>query len=616
MAKQLVNPVERHIEKLIVAVAGLLLIGSIVKYGVTSPNGIELGGETVTPATINDRVASTATSIQERIRSARVEVDQLDPLFDDFEAELAPLEPVTLASVAPLRPETPIVDSPETPVGQKELVKAVVPDAPQLASGRSTFAVSSQSGLASLEILDWVTVTSLFNAKHQADVQKLAYGAQYGDIAVGPFDLQRRAQRSDGSWSEDDWEMVEPWPTAEVPAPPNIVLVQEGERFTVPADVSSNLDIFVERISRPEMQIDILRPLMPDVRNGTPWKFPILTTYEDVLRQDDYYLFPDDPPSQFPPDRYGLRAQPARAAAAQAKTIADRLKEIETMMKKARENCEEGLAIDAHNVAFDLARSDAASPSEKQRAAQLQARADQLQGDIRRDVMTGRCKVGAMAGGDGEKTKRVPPPVQQFWIHDANASSVKPGRTYEYRVRTRVLNQLSGDPTKFADPQDATRVWAVSDWSEPSSALTIPPSVEYFVISDDAKKEELSIEIYQWADGVWVKDRFRFGIGDRIKGESRQKVPSIDDPTVPDNAIVRFNGSAIVVAADFDRTFRDHGRGSSRQGFTIGKPENATVAVFVDDEGRLIERYVPLDKAHPGKRAAGQRVDTGARLWR
>ena len=38
MAKQLVNPLERHVEKAVVGVAGVILIGVIAQYVVSSPN--------------------------------------------------------------------------------------------------------------------------------------------------------------------------------------------------------------------------------------------------------------------------------------------------------------------------------------------------------------------------------------------------------------------------------------------------------------------------------------------------------------------------------------------------------------------------------------------------
>ncbi|MCH7632724.1 MAG: hypothetical protein IIB59_05885, partial [Planctomycetes bacterium] len=60
MAKQLVNPLERHVEKAVVGLAALLLLGVIARYLVTTPNQIELGGETVTPRTIDAKVAQKA----------------------------------------------------------------------------------------------------------------------------------------------------------------------------------------------------------------------------------------------------------------------------------------------------------------------------------------------------------------------------------------------------------------------------------------------------------------------------------------------------------------------------------------------------------------------------
>ena len=44
MAKQLVNPVERHVEKAIASVAAIVLIGVIARYFVMSPNQLEIGG--------------------------------------------------------------------------------------------------------------------------------------------------------------------------------------------------------------------------------------------------------------------------------------------------------------------------------------------------------------------------------------------------------------------------------------------------------------------------------------------------------------------------------------------------------------------------------------------
>ncbi len=49
MAKQLVNPIERHVEKGILGLSVLLLIAAVAMFLVTTPNQFELEGTNVTP---------------------------------------------------------------------------------------------------------------------------------------------------------------------------------------------------------------------------------------------------------------------------------------------------------------------------------------------------------------------------------------------------------------------------------------------------------------------------------------------------------------------------------------------------------------------------------------
>ena len=70
MAKQLVNPIERHVEKAVLGLTGLALAAVIALYLVTSPNQIELGQEKVSPSTIDGKVAKKAADVVGRIRAA------------------------------------------------------------------------------------------------------------------------------------------------------------------------------------------------------------------------------------------------------------------------------------------------------------------------------------------------------------------------------------------------------------------------------------------------------------------------------------------------------------------------------------------------------------------
>ena len=53
MAKQMINPVERHFEKGVLGAAVLMLIGIIALYLISSPNQLEIDGQKATPSTID-----------------------------------------------------------------------------------------------------------------------------------------------------------------------------------------------------------------------------------------------------------------------------------------------------------------------------------------------------------------------------------------------------------------------------------------------------------------------------------------------------------------------------------------------------------------------------------
>ena len=101
MAKQLVGPVERHLEKAVLGVAGILLLGAIGGYLVTSPNQLEVGGETVSPKTIDAKVVRKATDVRRRIETARPTEPEFEPLYDVFEQELDPFKRANLPLEAP-----------------------------------------------------------------------------------------------------------------------------------------------------------------------------------------------------------------------------------------------------------------------------------------------------------------------------------------------------------------------------------------------------------------------------------------------------------------------------------------------------------------------------------
>ena len=125
MAKQLVGPLERHVEKAIVGIAGLILIAVIAKYVVTAPNQLEVGGELVDPATVDKKVADKAAEVRDRIANHDPEDETPELLYGEFVKSLDPYPSNQLALEAPrgvvFGPAVPIIDPPEAIKGQKKL---------------------------------------------------------------------------------------------------------------------------------------------------------------------------------------------------------------------------------------------------------------------------------------------------------------------------------------------------------------------------------------------------------------------------------------------------------------------------------------------------------------
>ncbi len=615
MAKQLVNPVERHVEKAVLAIGVLLLIGVVVRYLATSPNQLEVGGKWASPKTIDAQLALKAATVRDSIKRAQPQEEMPEQLFSVFEEELDPFKsqklPLTLPTAVAIGPEVPIVDRGGPVEGQTELATVMQTDEPAVTYGRSTYRFLDEDDRERRSEANWVTISALFDVKTQMAEQRRLYGVKRKEVIFGPVELQRRACRDDGSWSDDDWESVEPWswPPLETPRQPEINLVQDGDRIVVQSGDQERFERFFERLRDPLRQLDLLRPLLPEIANGTTWMFPSIppVAYRGVLDMDDQYLSPNDPPSANPEDRYKKEVDEEVARVdvlTAAERIAKEFEEADRLLRSARDNCLVDEAVMAYNIGFEIARDREAGPSDKNKAARLIERAQQTESDVKRRMARGECARGRTTSKEDEEeeAKREPLPIQQIWVHDAKPGSVESGKTYQYRLRPQIYNRLAGQPGKFRNPADAATVYIPGEWSEPVE-VSVEPDRLFYVTSKDQRKHQVAVEFYRWFEGIWVKARGKLSVGDVLKLQKRVDVPSWEDPTTAENTQVDFIADATVLDIDFDRDYWERKRGRTRSGIKFNPASKNCCAVFVDSKGRLQERFVATDKGHPHKRA-------------
>jgi hypothetical protein len=561
MAKQLVSPVERHLEKAILGVAGILLLGAIAKYLVTSPNQLEMGGEAVSPNTIDEKVAEKAAVVRLAIRNARPPESGVEPLYEVLIDVLDPFRHAGLSieapAAVPIGPEVPTVDKVVIRAGEKKLVEMMKLGKPIVRHGRSTFIRDSDgTGGDSFPPADWVTVSAVFNVEQQMQRQMHEYGPKRNEVIFGRVEMQRRARRDDGSWSED-----------------------------------------------------VIRPLPLDVQDGTAWGVPIITSRRDVLLQDYEYLYPNQPLEGEPDDRYPDAPTEVTGAIDVDRTpqqiIKGLLEESRQYLELAQQTRSLGDVTKAYNRAFSAKQHPAATRRDKTDADGLMRRANQLEDDIKRGIRPGRRHEPVRPGPVEKTQERLH--SQQLWIHDAWPGSIKNGNTYQYRLRVWIYNCLAGEPNKFSDPHDAKTVFIEGPWSEPTDPVMIELDTYYFVTNSDAKKDIVSIEMCKWFEGVWVKDRFKFKVGDALNDSSRQKVPPLEGGEGFDMPLITFAADASIVDIDHQRRHRERKR-AGRGGVKFEPLSPTCSVVFVDSEGRLHERFLPTDKGHPAKATVLARV--------
>jgi hypothetical protein len=620
MAKQLVNPIERHVEKIVVAISAAALLGAAALFLISSPNKLELGGAMVTPTTIDNAVANRAEEIRDRIRRHKPTSVVPEPLADEFVAATQQPPASVYVAAAPILPPVPQIDPPITKVADFTLVRVVTPAKPAVTSGRSTVDLGAETGNTLFRPLDWATVSAIFDRKTQSDLQKHAYGASNGVIYIAPPEIQRRSQRPDGMWSDDDWTTVSLAPTG-LPLPLPTLEVEDGANGPmIPLEQRKDLERVLFELTSTVEHRDRLRPLFHTIVNGDPWSFPVLTTYTDVLKQDDELLFPDKPPSESMDDIYELLGGGGEAAAAAdlspAQQAAANMQLAKDTLARAKKERSKYDARSASNLFFEIQQDPAANAGMRNEAKKLLQEAEQLVSQFERAEVTGRGnQAGGQAPGDAsDAPARQLLPTQQLWVHDGREGSIQGGKTYQYRMRFRIYNLFAGEAGKFEDPNDATKVLVASDWSPPSDPISFEPWEAYFVTAEDKTKVQAGFEFFRWFYGAWVKSRrHKFGIGDTVKVAQKTTVPSLLTPGKSDSVEVEYSAGATVLDIDFTRAYRERRKGSSPGGVRFAAPRDETAVVLVDAKGQLTERMVRRDKNHPGKKALADKTYKGSR---
>jgi len=593
MAKQAVGSFERHVEKGVLGVAALLVFVSVGYYGVRSPNSLEINGQPAGPGEIDERVRDAARSLRARIQAAKPKVElPEDPLPElTGRSNLLASNGVSPAwpPAVPLMPRIPDVGF--KLAGETVLANVLPPSKPQCLFGRSTVDLVPSVGIGEepygyedeegffYEPVNWVTVAVVFDRREQ---QRLCREAGYEpgrrQAYVVGVELQRRRRLPDGTWPEQ-WEDEPHYAPVLPPFPPEIQLVEFNDQLVADNDSRETVRKYFDLIK--DRQVEVLRPLFPEVIHGDKWRLPSFPGLS-IKDLDAEFLEYDDERD------YGIEPEPDKKEEEEAKTPRARQKEelarIEALFKQ-------GKLDDALGRATDLKRDPQLLRATEKELEKLIPEIEQAI----RDRERGRRRNPPTDEENEEEEIRRMAPRQVIWVHDADHRSVEGGAVYEYRLRVLLYNRYAAAPGELKEPRDAERIFLRGPWSAPSDPVSIPRDTRFFLAAGSPKSRDgVKVHAFKWFEGNWVEHKQTISVGEPIGGEHRVTI-TLPDGT-RDHPPVNFDTGAVVVDIDYDRSVRAR-RTSRRDGSIKFEVADTIALVYADAEGNLHERLLELDRS-------------------
>ncbi|MEQ9616553.1 MAG: hypothetical protein RLN60_00805 [Phycisphaerales bacterium] len=467
-----INPIERHIEKFVLVVFGLVLLGLLVMQFLGSPNAIEVKGRTYAPGDAREPVQQLAQQKKGQIESLTPAPELAGDLPDyvtPFQAALAgqggtDVEIASLGSPTIRRPETaggtdlPGVQNDEnllhiaskpTPAGPivapfegavDPLVALPIADmVPQF--GDQPYDLRGVSIQTSFDVGSFKS--SLNNPPSNRNRLPLDWMR-----TIQILDVEYARQRMvDGEWVDDG--VVPPMP---------------GRRSLRGAIADPNVrPVDLQDILRAERdaRADIRSPELYTMIAGLPWVAPadyakvrrtlpdaaLVTRLRNVIRSLDTDI-----------ERKTAQRADVNDPEGRGRGTAERLDREIQNAKTERENTVAQLA--------ELGVDETGNPIE-----QAMSNVTMMAPDA-----------GSMQNlldESGELT---------LWAHDV---TLEPGGTYRYRTRVVLTNPLFGRASRLKPEQKplAETISVATDWSGWSDAINVPDAVQYFVLDANASRQ-------------------------------------------------------------------------------------------------------------------------------
>ena len=579
--------VERHIEKIILAVCVLLLVYAVFHWGFSSPLVIEVitGSrgrvESAPPDKADPVLLKAAEEIENRSMADRSPPPSPVP---DYAGQLRRLQSPSVPPVQiviSLPPPLPLPGDPNTPLdlakmGMKE-IEAIIPK-----PGKPQVMVDREFTQKDPEPVDVLTshVAATFNWGELVKRlnKALEQTAIFPEVVVVRVEAQIRERRLDGDWGPERVVTMTRIPQTD----------RDGSEITpptVPEFDGNNFDEVNGAISdlKEQWQESILQP---DYWNIW-WTTQEWNTWLIHL--------PPNPISE----RIEKEREEEEEAEKAAERAADRSARAPTQRRTGRATRDRRTRGRSREEAeyAEMARRE--MEAQERFAEEMERRARGDRGRGRRDTGRGPRDRRILRRDSARAPTDVPPPkvpeitpLQEqledglllFWFHHTELEGLK---EYQYRVRLVLVNPLITYSGNVKNDDDAKQPVVASPWSDWSVPFSAPQMTEFFAISPMGSRRAVRVEVFTRGRGQWVKKSFLVAEGEMIGGTRSVRVPNPEDGTL-ESEDMDFSTGAVAVRLDFNKTVK-------RRKISVKTVE----MVYMDAKGRLKTRVAAADKASP-----------------
>lgn len=586
MAKQNVSFGERHLEKIVVGVAGAVLAAMLFLYVIQDPYSVRVGGETFGPNAFYPRLDEQATQMLQALRNAsprEVEPPELPVITGQRTSTDLPIV------FAQIHPPVPLPDSRIDPGGRVDLVGILPPGKPVATSGKATAEIpppqivkigegqrpGSTTVASQLEDVTWAAVFATIPRGDQNEAfRKAKYAVDLQKLVVSDVEVERQQLLPDGTWGPPE-QVERRFKVYDLQGPTELAPQrdpQTGETFFRSEDYLLVKSFLEEAL---KYQPDILRPPFQSVlppESQLEWTVP--PAMPDGVKIDwvqDYEIAIPAPADAAPGGPTGPVAP--RVPFGKIKAEIDEL-------------INQGQFIQAEEKAREsLSANPNLPPNQKEELetliAQLEPRARQ-QAEQQEEERARRLRMQEATLG---------PDTDVLWLTDL---SVVPGQTYRYRVRLLALNLHAGQLRKLRTVEDAAKVVLAGEWSKWSEPVAIAPVKRVFLTAVNSE-ENLRIELYQWKNGEWDKINPTISLGQPMTFKEQLKEFSYD-----------------AVPALLDESAQWQERTVSRQDSIRYDVRSTKSVAFIRDAGQIEERFLAEDVRKRREMAAELSTPKGA----